>query len=287
MKYIKKILVLLIALIPFAVSASDISTLPAKIETSEGIVFYNYGDKYWGYSIPEEDTVVINPSSYFTDYYFEESGNINILLNDSKTIYNVKAYVNSDKNSFVTIPFEIVKPSKEEQSVILKDLEVVGFNLDYKPNLNEYKVTVPDYVTEVYINAVPQGNLTKMAGDGIVKLDKKTNVVEVEVYNEMVGVSHYKITIVKKNIALTYIIFTSIFFIAMIGVMLFFFKKYQDKASTVNPNILKRKIKEVNVDEIISSVKEKNNDNMNDIAGENITPGVLTPRTMIPDENNK
>ena len=287
MKSVNKILVLLIALIPFVVSASDISTLPAKIETSEGIVFYNYGDKYWGYSMPEVDTIVLNPSSYFPEYYFEVDGNINVLLNDTKTIYNVKAYANSDKNSFVTIPFEIVVPANEEQSVTLKDLDVVGFNLDYKPNLNEYKVTVPDYVTEVYVSAIPQGNLTKIAGDGIIKVDKKTNEVNIEVYNETVGVSNYKITIVKKNIAITYIIFTSIFFIAIIGVMLFFFKKYQDKASSVNPSILKRKIKEVNVDEIISSVKEKNKDNMNDIAGENITPGVLTPRTMIPDENNK
>lgn len=285
MKRIKMFLITIIFMIPIFVSAEDLSSLPYTFENSDGTMFYNYTEKYSGIVENYYEEITIDPSKITSDYYFD--GPVNILLNDKVTIYNIKGYFSQNKETYTIIPIEIIKKDEKEQSIILKDLKVVGYKLDYKDNINDYTVEVPSNIDKVYVIGTPIGNTTTVTGGGIVELKDKTTKIELEVANNDIGTSTYRITIVKKNKTLTFVLIVSLIFIIIIVVIIILFKKYLDKASSINPEILKRKIKEVNAEDIIKSAKEKENNKMNDISGENITPGVLTPRTMIPDNDNK
>ena len=270
---------------PTLVFAEDLSSLPSEITSAEGIKINNYSSKYIGYTEGTYETFSIDPS-VFNGLYID--GPISFTLNEDKTIYNVKAYRNSEKTDYIIIPIEINKPGFEEQSTVLKDLEVVGYDLKYNSVLNDFKLTVSSDIDEVYINPTVSGNLTYVNGAGVVKLDKKTTEVELEVINPLIQESNiYKITIVKKNKIISVVIICIVIFALLIGILLFLFKRYQDKFSHVDPNILKSKVKEIDVEEIIKQNAEKKPENINDVSNETITPGVLTPRTLIPEEDKK
>ena len=49
----------------------------------------------------------------------------------------------------------------------------------------------------------------------------------------------------------------TLIFIAIIGVILFFFKKYKDKVAIVNPNILKSGVSDLDIDAIIKDANKK------------------------------
>ena len=280
-----KYVFLFILLIPVFVKAEDITMFTQIIDVGNEVKLYNYGDRYHGVAGYDVNSITLDPSNISSEYYFD--GIVNITLNQDTTIYNLKAYHTSEKTDYVVVPIEIVRLKNGDESIVLEDLDVVGYKLDYKSNVTDYKVIVPSDIKEVYINAVGVGNLTQISGDGVIKLDNKKTVHVLEVYNESLGTNKYTITIVKKNKIIPVVIIMLCVFALIIGIMIFYFKKYQDKISNVNPDIFKSKAKEIDVEDIIKQSEEKKKESNDNVSSEVLTPGVLTPRTMIPEEQEK
>jgi hypothetical protein len=280
-----KYVFLFILLIPVFVKAEDITMFTQIIDVGNEVKLYNYGDRYHGVAGYDVNSITFDPSNISNEYYFD--GIVNITLNQDTTIYNLKAYYTSEKTDYIVVPIEIVRLKNGDESIVLEDLDVVGYKLDYKSNVTDYKVIVPSDIKEVYINAVGVGNLTQISGDGVIKLDNKKTVHVLEVYNESLGTNKYTITIVKKNKIIPVVIIMLCVFALIIGIMIFYFKKYQDKISNVNPDILKSKAKEIDVEDIIKQSEEKKKESIDNVSSEVLRPGVLTPRTMIPEEQEK
>ncbi len=283
MKKIKYFMLFIIMLIPVCVNALNLSDLPPEIQTKEGIVFNIEDDKYaaYVYDVYDELNIITDDVASFS-----VEGNKNIILNDDITIQNFKFVTKDGFNEIATVPFVIHKQGPGNQSIILTDIDVVGYDLKYNPEKSDYVVSVPSNIDEVYIKTTKEGNLTIVNGDGLVELKDKKTKVEITVINDNVGINTYTVTIVKKNTTFNIIIVIIIIFGLLVGVLLFFFKKYQDKLSKIDPNILKSKVKELDVEDIIKKNAEKKEE-INAISNETITPGVLTPRTLIPEEDKK
>lgn len=283
MKKIKYFMLFIIMLIPVCVNALNLSDLPPEIQTKEGIVFNIEDDKYaaYVYDVYDELNIITDDVASFS-----VEGNKNIILNDDITIQNFKFVTKDGFNEIAIVPFVIHKQGFGNQSIILTDIDVVGYDLKYNPEKSDYVVSVPSNIDEVYIKTTKEGNLTIVNGDGLVELKDKKTKVEITVINDNVGINTYTVTIVKKNTTFNIIIVTIIIFGLLVGVLLFFFKKYQDKLSKIDPNILKSKVKELDVEDIIKKNAEKKEE-INAISNETITPGVLTPRTLIPEEDKK
>ncbi len=283
MKKIKYFMLFIIMLIPVCVNALNLSDLPPEIQTKEGIVFNIEDDKYaaYVYDVYDELNIITDDVASFS-----VEGNKNIILNDDITIQNFKFVTKDGFNEIAIVPFVIHKQGPGNQSIILTDIDVVGYDLKYNPEKSDYVVSVPSNIDEVYIKTTKEGNLTIVNGDGLVELKDKKTKVEITVINDNVGINTYTVTIVKKNTTFNIIIVIIIIFGLLVGVLLFFFKKYQDKLSKIDPNILKSKVKELDVEDIIKKNAEKKEE-INAISNETITPGVLTPRTLIPEEDKK
>ena len=284
MKKFKYVLFLLIMLVPVYVNALDLSILPYEIKTNEGVSFYNYDDKFVAYVSEEYYELNLNTSNVSG---FDVVGNTNIILNSDTTIQNFRFVNKEETGESIVIPFVAYKQGPGNQSIVLTDLEVVGYDLKYNSEKTDFVVNVPSNIDKVYINAVKEGNFTTVSGDGLVELNDKKTKVQVVVENNTLGSNTYTITIVKKNKLIGIIIAFVAAFLVSTGVLLYFFRKYQDKFSHVDPDILKANVKQIDVDEIIKQNAEKKKNNINDVSNETIKPGVLTPRTLIPEEDKK
>ena len=282
MKKLKYVLFLFIMLLPFCVKALDLSQLPYEVGTNEGIEFNLIDNKYVSFVYEGIEEININTSNV-TD--FNVIGSKNIILNSDTTIQNLKFVSKEDSEESVVIPFIVYKQGEGNQSINLTDINVVGYKLKFDSNKKDFVVNVPSDINEVYIDTKTEGNMTTVTGAGLVELKEKNTKVEIIVENDMLGANTYTVTIVKKNRYIGIIIAFIAIFVLLVGVLLFFFRKYQDKFSHVDPKVLESKVKEINVEEIIKQNAE--NKNINDVSNETITPGVLTPRTMIPEEENK
>ena len=285
MKRIKYLLFILITMIPVVVNAS-IDGLPPSISANDGIIFYNDNEEYVAYTANDINQVTLNLDTFSS---YSVQGSNTFIINDNITIYNIiltSTDIEGETNNII-VPFKIVKKDKNEQSIILNNLEVVGYDIKYKSTLNDYKVYVPHNIDSVYINAVVTGNVTEVDGAGVVKLDDKKTVASISVTNPGLGNSTYKITIIKKNYVLRAIVIAIIVFAIIIGILVFLFKKYQDKISSVNPDILKRDAKDLDIDSIVKANEEKKPKQEDNVSNESLTPGVLTPRTMIPEDKTK
>ncbi len=282
MKKLKYVLLFLVMLLPVCVHAIDLTDFPFEISTSEGIVFANNDDSFVAY-VSEEFTELNLVTSNIAG--FDVVGSTNIVLNNKTTIQNIRFVSKENSEEGIVIPFIAYKQSEGSQSIVLTDLEVVGFKLNYDSQKNDFTVTVPSDIDKVYINATTEGNFTNVYGAGLVELNDKKTKVEIVVENAMIGSNTYTVTIVKKNKVIGLIIGFVVILALVVGVLLYFFKKSQDKFSKVNPDILNSRTKDIDVDEIIKQSAEKKN--INNVSSETITPGVLTPRTLIPEEDNK
>lgn len=285
MKRVKHLLFLFIMMIPVVVSAS-INELPETVETNEGLTFYNNGSEYSAYVSDSTNEINLKLDN-FTGYTIQ--GSNKFYINDNVTVYNLLFTDRDDQSGISTkvVPFRVVKQNSETQSIVLNNLEVVGYKLDYKSTLNEYTVTVPSNIDSVYINAEVAGNVSYAEGAGIVKLDGKKTVATIVVSNPGLGESTYTVTIVKKNYILTTIIIAIVILALVVGILLFLFKKYQDKVSTVSTNILNKDVKDLDIDSIVKASEEKKTKKEDNVSNESLTPGVLTPRTMIPEDKTK
>ena len=285
MKKLRYLIFIFVMLIPIYVNALDLSSLPFEIQTNEGIVFNYIDDEYVAYCYDSTTTDLNIITDGITN--FDIIGSKNIILNSNTTIQNLKFISKEGINESATIPFVVHKLADGNQSIVLSNLEVVGYDLKYDSNKNDFTVKVPNNINKVYVNAVKEGNFTTVTGDGLVELNENKTKVEITVSNLTLGTNVYTVTIVKENKLLNTFIIMIIIFAALVVILLFIFKKYQDKILKIDPNILKSKVKEINVEEIIKQNAETTKENTNNISNETITPGILTPRTLIPEEDKK
>ena len=255
------------------VNAYSITDMPDIISSEEGIDFYLDSDGIYS-ALSSNDVNQITLKLDVSEGTTVE-GSKTFLLNDGVTIHNVKFVVAGELPEMEmskVVSFKVTRQDTEDYSLALDDLKVVGFNIKYNKNKTNYEVKVPSNLKEVYVYAKAIGNSTTVSGDGLVNLVGKSTNVIVNVYNPSLGSSEYVITIVKKNYILTSIIITSLVFLAVIGVLLYLFKKYKDKVSNIDINVLNKGVENVDVSAFLNKEENKG---INDIANENIKKGVV------------
>ncbi len=77
----------------------------------------------------------------------------------------------------------------------LKELKIVGYDIDFRPNLVAYTINVGENVDELYVIAEPIDEKTKIDGTGVVDIKNK-NFIQIKVYNEFArNEINYKINI--------------------------------------------------------------------------------------------
>lgn len=97
----------------------------------------------------------------------------------------------------------------------LNQLKIVGYDLPFKPNCTNYKITIDPNVTELYIIADPKEETSTVESTGIIDIKDK-NEIKIKVQNEMSGNElTYTIELDRKQARL------SIFSIDIIDIILF------------------------------------------------------------------
>lgn len=66
----------------------------------------------------------------------------------------------------------------------LSSLQIVGYNIKFKPNCTSYDITVDPSVSELYVIAKPIDSLTKVTNTGIIDITNKDRIT-IRVYNEL------------------------------------------------------------------------------------------------------
>ena len=65
----------------------------------------------------------------------------------------------------------------------LRELKIVGYNINFKPNLSSYTIDIDENVDELYIIASPADEQTEIETVGLVNIEGKDSV-QIRVYNE-------------------------------------------------------------------------------------------------------
>ena len=281
----KRVYLLIIALlsvfVTVNVNAYSYGDVQDVIETDEGINFYRDEEGVYSAYFPNEYSETHLKIDFDND--ITVNGSKSFVLNDDVTIHNISLTINTGEEGMTVskiMTFKVIRQNNESYSLALDDLQVVGYDLKYNKDKTNYVVNVPSSLKKVYVYAKPVGNSTHINGDGLVTLDTKSTNVILTVVNPSLGDSEYTITIVKKNYLLRTIVITSLVFLVVIAVILYLFKKYKDKVSSVDINVLKKGVNDLDVSSIISSDANRG---LNDIANENIKKGVVEAPT--PEEN--
>lgn len=84
----------------------------------------------------------------------------------------------------------------------LRELKIVGYNINFKPNLSSYTIDVDENVNELYIIAAPADEQTEIETVGLVNIENKDSI-QIRVFNENAHHEiNYKINIRrnKKNV---------------------------------------------------------------------------------------
>lgn len=83
----------------------------------------------------------------------------------------------------------------------LSELKIVGYNINFKPNLVTYNIDVEESVDELYLIATPVDEKTEIEGIGLIDIKDK-EFIQIRVYNENARHEiNYKINIRRKKIA--------------------------------------------------------------------------------------
>lgn len=83
----------------------------------------------------------------------------------------------------------------------LSELKIVGYNINFKPNLVTYNIDVEESVDELYLIATPMDKETEIEGVGLIDIKDK-DFIQIKVYNENARHEiNYKINIRRKKIA--------------------------------------------------------------------------------------
>jgi hypothetical protein len=257
------------------------------ITTTEGVEFYNNGNGYTAYTGKQNEVLHLNLQ--FADYLKVE-GSPTFLLNDGVTVYNIKLIQSFDSeegeeihDETLVVPFSVTRQSDDTITTLLDNFQVVGYDLTYDKKDNSYKAYVPSDIDKAYVYVKTNGSATVVRGAGLIELNDKSTSVNIVVANPEFNDEEYKITIIKKNYILRTIIICSLIGVAIIGVILFVFKKYRDKVAIANPNSLNKGLGDINVDSIVKDANKE----MNNISNENLESGVLAPRTPSNEEKNQ
>lgn len=277
----------LLIILPITVNGLSIEELPMTITTTEGVEFYNNGNGYTAYTGKQNEVLHLNLQ--FADYLKVE-GSPTFLLNDGVTVYNIKLIQSFDSeegeeihDETLVVPFSVTRQSDDTITTLLDNFQVVGYDLTYDKKDNSYKAYVPSDIDKAYVYVKTNGSATVVRGAGLIELNDKSTSVNIVVANPEFNDEEYKITIIKKNYILRTIIICSLIGVAIIGIILFVFKKYRDKVAIANPNSLNKGLGDINIDSIVKDANKE----MNNISNENLESGVLAPRTPSNEEKNQ
>lgn len=85
--------------------------------------------------------------------------------------------------STTTITTTTEPPIIVPEDMKLSSLQIVGYNIKFKPNCTSYDITVDPSVSELYVIAKPIDSLTKVTNTGVIDITNKDRIT-IRVYNE-------------------------------------------------------------------------------------------------------
>lgn len=98
-------------------------------------------------------------------------------------------------SSEMTTTEEITTTSYVPDDLKLRELKIVGYNINFKPNLSSYTIDIDENVNELYIIASPADEETEIETVGLVNIEGK-DFIQIRVYNENANHEiNYKINI--------------------------------------------------------------------------------------------
>lgn len=261
MKKLFYILITLMVFIPLSfVKALDYEDyLPSSINTSEGVVLY-----------PDEDGYVATVDGTYSELNLVLGTYSNVIVEGSSKFildngYNeqkVRFYIveedsgisSCDINScpeYVVAKLKVYRISKDGEGVGLEDLKVVGADLKFLKENEHYTVEVPSNMDEIYIEATPSSESSKVTGTGVIKLDKKVTSVTINVENAFFGNKTYTVNIRKKSINTLYIVIIALL---VIGFIAYFIYSKKSSLKTINKNDLKSDLNSIDKEKIMKGV---------------------------------
>lgn len=126
---------------------------------------------------------------------------------------------------------------KIEEGPVLNNIHIVGYNIDFKNNKTNYKITIPNELKELYILTEKNDNIS--SNEGLINIeDKDFILIEAKDINTKKS-KIYKIEFIRKeysktNIAIILTILIIIIFILLIlNIILFIRKKYNKKEKII------------------------------------------------------
>jgi len=231
MKKLFYILTIMMVFIPLTfVKALDYEEyLPSLINTNEGVVFNQDEDGYvatvdGSYSelnlIFDSYTGVIvdGPSKFvLTDGYNEQNLRFYIVGDESEiSSCDIKSCPQS-----TVVKLKVNRIYKNGEGEGLDNLRVVGADLKFLKENTHYNVDVPSNIEEIYIEATPSSNSSKVTGAGVIKLDKKNTSVTITVSNDFYGDKTYTVNIRKRSINIVYIVIIALLVIGFIAYVIY------------------------------------------------------------------
>ena len=265
MKKLFYVLTIMMVFIPVTfVKALDYEDyLPTSLNTNEGVTLYLDDD---GYSATVDgthsvlnlvfdnysDLIVEGPSKFvLDDGYNEQKIRFYIVEEDSGiTSCDIKTCPD-----YVVVKLKIYRISKDGEGAGLDNLKVVGADIKFLKENEHYTVEVPSNMEEIYIEATPSSESSNVTGAGVVKLDKKTTSVTINVENAFFGNKTYTVNIRKKSINTLYIV---IIVLLVVGFIAYFIYTNKSSLKTISKSDLNNSIdKEKIMKGVIINPKKK------------------------------
>lgn len=95
---------------------------------------------------------------------------------------------------------QIVEPTTELSSLstpMLKNLKIVGYDIDFKSNQTNYKITIPSSLRELYLITEKDESIT--CNDGLIDITDKDYIVLTSIDNSSNEKKEYKIDLIRKD----------------------------------------------------------------------------------------
>jgi hypothetical protein len=154
-------------------------------------------------------------------------------LNDDRTTITINV-IAADNTTTSTYKVDIVKTVMPSTNTRLKDLQVGGYSLGFRPDNHSYTLTVGSNIEYLDISAIPEDPNAKTTIIGNDYLGVGNNVILVQVESEDGSIAYYQLS-VKKNMEQDYFLTVLLILIFLLMLLAFLYKIMSNNNKNITP----------------------------------------------------